>query len=518
MTTPREIYDLHFDGWETTVGTKATLAYGEACWNAALLAAFQIKIAGADVPDTIDVASAEFWAGADGVRAAIQKLMLKQEDINQFFGKAFAEALAAQDPILKHRMKQDTPEEGPTSPDLTQAGLDGAFKQGFKAGIEAALEAGVTFPMVGASAYDGINAKQAAIQKLLIRLDAKPEDSRPEFRQVLGKAFLKCNTAAKEAARPYPFSPAFMEAVVEATFKRVQEIWSSHEFMQDLAAASKAAEAETPVATTDNLLPDDGRIGPPASKFFLDPKETASIEKEVEDAFSEQLPPANEGKRAGLTEGMLGSGMNPVATQGGPRPPAPQSSGGSPAKSAELTARHGYLRARAEAIRAVKQVRENWGQLSGCPSIVIKDVLGCLERLDPDRPPEKEEREPEPEPEFKKDDWVFFMPSGDVRQLADPPMTKSGSHLLTIGHDTIRPDLTRHATFEQKYRRGAKVRITARDGPPVSMDGSLDHDHPKDEHWWVIHDRDGRVWCLKTERYNAELLEAAPREEVGHED
>lgn len=77
----------------------------------------------------------------------------------------------------------------------------------------------------------------------------------------------------------------------------------------------------------------------------------------------------------------------------------PLQGGGSRDQVVELTDpayRNGYLRARAEGIRIVKQLRDEELLLSGPldpladPIAVIEDALGRLQRLDPDCPPEGE--------------------------------------------------------------------------------------------------------------------------------
>ncbi len=388
MTTPREIYEdtfSKFDGCNPMRIKK----YGEACWDAALSAAVN---APSERPDSgvkaVDIAY------SDGIAVklrAMWDLIIGAESLNQFIGKPFGEALVAQDPILKHFPKDDPSKEDPPTPDSPSWNqLAGVYNRGIKKGLKAAFDAEVESPRTGAAFFDGIQAKANAIHRLI----AEPKDSRPEFRQVLAKAFLKCKAAAKKAARPGLFSPAFMEAVVEATFKRVQEIWNSDEFMQECAEKFEAAKPADQESLTQAGLDGAYRQGFKAG---------------VEAAPANHNHDLSEGEMVIAHWGSVAAQLEAirrllVAPGDPPTPPPPLPIGvafdcdPSYTQAVELAARNGYQRARSEAIQAVKRMEFDWDRpppAGGPPDnsyATLSRVLRQLERLDPDSPPEEEAR------------------------------------------------------------------------------------------------------------------------------
>ncbi len=62
------------------------------------------------------------------------------------------------------------------------------------------------------------------------------------------------------------------------------------------------------------------------------------------------------------------------------------------------------------------------------------------------------------EMEFKEGDWVVFEPTGHLYKLEDPAGRSTHFHLYSVGHGTLRQDLCRHATLEEKFSPGALVR------------------------------------------------------------
>jgi len=121
--------------------------------------------------------------------------------------------------------------------------------------------------------------------------------------------------------------------------------------------------------------------------------------------------------------------------------------------------------------------------------------------------------ENKPAPEFKVGDWVMFI-QGPLRPERVTQVWKGKKRTKIEIDDNTHyryfVDLYRYATFEEKFRKGAKVRITKDGSRPILIEALLAADQEILDIMWKVVGLHAGYGNFSKEHFNCELLEAAP--------